>query len=127
MSRSEDPNLIWLERAASATGEIHSITGDSIAIRGQFTPGQALVVRPGARVFVITIDDADEFLDNLTAEAAENAAAAAAFDTAQSVADKVIKAAKMAVGRAAMLPSDGAQTVADAVIHAAKAAKRGNK
>ncbi|MGC7247372.1 hypothetical protein, partial [Mycobacteroides abscessus] len=64
------------------------------------------------------MDDADEFLDNLTADAAEKAAAAAAFDTAQSVADKVIKAAKMAVGRAAMLPSDGAQTVADAVIQA---------
>ncbi|MGH3953689.1 MAG: hypothetical protein ACRDTI_06600 [Mycobacterium sp.] len=127
MSRSEDPILIELERSASATGEIHSITNDSIEIRGIYTPGQALVVRPGARVFVIVAEDAEEILDRFVAEAAEDAAAGAAFDTAQSVADKVIKAAKAAVGRAAMLPSDGAQTVADAVISAAKAAKRGNK
>ncbi|SHU93681.1 Uncharacterised protein [Mycobacteroides abscessus subsp. abscessus] len=127
MSRSEDPTLVELERAASATGEIHTITTDSIEIHGIFTPGQALVVRPGARVFLIVADDADEILDGFTSDAAEDAAACAAFDTAQSVAGRVVKAAKEAVERAAPSLRDGAETVADAVIKAAEAAMRGDK
>ncbi|MBE5440171.1 hypothetical protein [Mycobacteroides abscessus] len=127
MSRSEDPTLIELEHAASATGEIHSITGGSIGIRGHFTPGQALLVRPGTRVFVITVDDADEFLDKFTADAAEDAAAGAAFDTAQSVADKLVSAAKAAVGSVDPAQRSGAESVVQAVKEAAKQAKRGNQ
>ncbi|MGW4097107.1 hypothetical protein [Mycobacterium sp. NPDC004974] len=58
MSRAENPTLRELEYDASATGEIHSITTDSIEIRGIFTPGQSLVLRPGAKVFILTADDA---------------------------------------------------------------------
>lgn len=97
MSRSEDPTLIDLENAANATGEIHSMTGDSIEIRGIFTPGQALVLRPGARVFVLAVDDAIEILDGLTADSAADAAAAAADKAAQAVTKAVVSAASQAV------------------------------
>lgn len=127
MSSSEDPTLVELEHAASATGEIHSITSGSIGIVGHFTPGQALVVRPGTRVFVITVDDADEFLDKFTADAAEDAAAAAAFDTAESVADKLVRAAKVAFGDVDPAQRSGAESVVKAVKEAAKQAKRGNQ
>lgn len=93
MSRSEDPTLIDLENAASATGEIHSMSGDSIEIRGIFTPGQALVLRPGARVFVLAVDDAIEILDGLAADAA----AAAADKAAQAVTKAVVSAASQAI------------------------------
>ncbi|GLE58625.1 hypothetical protein NJBCHELONAE_39350 [Mycobacteroides chelonae] len=97
MSRSEDPTLVNLETAASASGEIISMTGDSIEIQGIFTPGQALVLRPGARVFVLAVDDAIEILDGLTADAAAEAAAAAAAKAAHEVAKAVATAAGQAV------------------------------
>ncbi|OCB42533.1 hypothetical protein A5722_31000 [Mycobacterium vulneris] len=62
MSRAEDPTLRELECDASATGEIHSINTDSIEIRGIFTPGQALTLRPGVKVFILTADDAIDLL-----------------------------------------------------------------
>lgn len=62
MSKAEDPTLRELEYEASATGEIRSITTDSIEIRGIFTPGQSLVLRPGAKVFILTADDAIDLL-----------------------------------------------------------------
>lgn len=62
MSRAEDPILRELEYDASAVGEIHSITTDSIEIRGIFTPGQSLTLRPGVKVFILTADDAIELL-----------------------------------------------------------------
>ncbi|OCB44000.1 hypothetical protein A5721_22330 [Mycobacterium vulneris] len=88
MSRADDPILQKLEGAASATGEIHSINTDSIEIRGIFTPGQALVLRPGVKVFVLAAADAIEILDGFTSDAADAAA--------ESVADAVIKAAEKA-------------------------------
>lgn len=97
MSRSEDPTLVELEHAASATGEIQSFTTDSIAICGNFTLGQGLVLRPGARVFVLAVDDAIEILDGLVADAAADDAAAAAVKAAREVTKAVIAAATQAV------------------------------
>lgn len=65
---AENLTLQMLEYEASAYGEIHSITTDSIEIRGNFTPGQSLVLRPGAKVFVLTTDNAITVLEHHLAD-----------------------------------------------------------
>lgn len=131
MSRSEDPFIQELEHSASATGEIHSFTTDSIEIRGIFTPGQALVLRPGARVYVLAGTDAVEVIEGFIADAevaAEEGAAEKAVRAAvESFADEVVEAAKDAVSRAAPSQADGAQMLADALIAAIEKAKQGGE
>lgn len=83
----EHKTLQMLECEATAYGEIHSITTDSIEIRGDFTPGQSLVLRPGAKVFILTADDAIDVLDGF-ANAAVDAANEAAAEAARGAAKK---------------------------------------
>lgn len=99
---AENQTLQMLEYEASAYGEIHSITTDSIEIRGNFTPGQSLVVRPGARVFVLTVDDAIKVLDSHAADriaAAVDEAVEAAIETERAAVKARAQAAEKAGAR----------------------------
>lgn len=131
MSISEDPFILELQAGASAVGEIHSFTTDSIEIRGTFTLGQGLVLRPGAMVYVLTDTHAVEVIDGFIADAKEAADEGAAEEAVraavESFADEAIDAVKEAVNRAAPSHIDGAQMVADALIAAIEKAKRGDQ
>lgn len=131
MSRSEDPFILELQAGASAVGEIHSFTTGSIGIRGSFTLGQGLVLRPGAKVYVLADTDALEVINGFIADAevaAEEGAAHKAVGAAvESFASEVIEAVKDAVSRAAPSQLDGAQMVADVLIAAVETAKRGGE
>ncbi|SLC01174.1 hypothetical protein [Mycobacteroides abscessus] len=131
MSRSEDPFILELQAGASAVGEIHSFTTGSIGIRGSFTLGQGLVLRPGAKVYILADSDAVDVITGFIAdaeEAAEEGAADKAVRAAvESFADEVIEAAKDAVSQIDPSLTDGAQNVADALIAAIRKAKRGGE
>ncbi|MDM3950337.1 hypothetical protein [Mycobacteroides abscessus] len=131
MSRSEDPFILDLQAGASAVGEIHSFTTDSIEIHGIFTLGQGLVLRPGAKVYVLADTDALEVINGFIAdaqEAADEGAADKAVRAAvESFADEVIEAVRDSANRAAPSQLDGAQKLAEAVIAAIEKAKRGDE
>lgn len=131
MSISEDPFILELQAGASAVGEIHSFTTDSIDIRGTFTLGQGLVLRPGAKVYVLTDSHAVEVIDGFIADAKEAADEGAAEDAVraavESFADEAIDAVKEAVNQFEPPLIDGAQMVADALIAAIEKAKRGGE
>lgn len=131
MSISEDPFILELQAGASAVGEIHSFTTDSIEIRGTFTLGQGLVLRPGAKVYVLTDSHAVEVIEGFITDAEiaadEGAAEKAVRAAVEAFGDEVIGAAKAAVERAAPSLIDGAQMVADALIAAIEKAKRGGE
>ncbi|WP_100454734.1 hypothetical protein [Mycobacteroides abscessus] len=131
MSRSEDPFILELQAGASATGEIHSFTTESIEIRGTFTLGQGLVLRPGAKVYILADDDAVDVINGFIADAevaAEDGAAEKAVHAAvDSFADEAIEAVKDAVSQIDPSLADSAQKVADALIAAIEKAKRGDE
>lgn len=131
MSISEDPFILELQAGASAVGEIHSFTTDSIEIRGTFTLGQGLVLRPGAKVYVLTDTHAVEVIDGFIADAKEAADEGAAEEAVRaavdSFADEAIDAVKEAVNQIEPPLIDGAQMVADALIAAIEKAKRGGE
>ncbi|WP_078344045.1 hypothetical protein [Mycobacteroides chelonae] len=131
MSISEDPFILELQVGASAVGEIHSFTTDSIEIRGTFTLGQGLVLRPGAKVYVLADTHAVEVIDGFIADAKEAADEGAAEEAVraavESFADEVIDAVKEAVNQIEPPLIDGAQMVADALIAAIQKAKRGGE
>lgn len=131
MSISEDPFILELQAGASAIGEIHSFTTDSIEIRGTFTLGQGLVLRPGAKVYVLTDTHAVEVIDGFIADAREAADEGAAEEAVRaavdSFADEAIDAVKEAVNQIEPPLIDGAQMVADALIAAIEKAKRGGE
>lgn len=54
MGQSEHPALRDLRQCVNAVGEIDSVTTDCITINGIFRPGDAIEMRPGARVLVVT-------------------------------------------------------------------------
>lgn len=58
MSRQEHPSLRWLNNTGIPSGEIISVTSESIVIEGIFAPGLTHELRSGERVFVVTADDA---------------------------------------------------------------------
>ncbi|SLI18268.1 Uncharacterised protein [Mycobacteroides abscessus subsp. massiliense] len=130
MSRSEDPFILELQAGASATGEIHSFTTDSIEIRGTFTLGQGLVLRPGAKVYILADIDAVDVINGFIADAEvaaeEGAAEKAVHAAVDSFADEAIEAVKDAVSQIDPSLADGAQKVADALIAAIEKAKRGD-
>ncbi|SIJ94737.1 hypothetical protein [Mycobacteroides abscessus] len=131
MSRSEDPFILGLQAGASPTGEIHSFTTESIEIRGTFTLGQGLVLRPGAKVYILADRDAVDVINGFIAAAEEAAEEAAAEDAVRaavdSFADGAIEAVKDAVSQIDPSLSDSAQKVADALIAAIEKAKRGDE
>jgi len=131
VSISEDPFILELQAGASAVGEIHSFTTDSIEIRGTFTLGQGLVLRPGAKVYVLTDTHAVEVIDGFIADAKEAADEGAAEEAVRaavdSFADEAIDAVKEAVNQIEPPLIDGAQMVADALIAAIEKAKRGGE
>ncbi|MDO3083752.1 Uncharacterised protein [Mycobacteroides abscessus subsp. abscessus] len=131
MSRSEDPFILELQAGASATGEIHSFTTESIEIRGTFTLGQGLVLRPGAKVYILADDDAVDVINGFIADAEvaaeEGAAEKAVHAAVDSFADEAIEAVKDAVSQIDPSLADGAQKVADALIAAIEKAKRGDE
>ncbi|MDM1886485.1 hypothetical protein [Mycobacteroides abscessus] len=131
MSRSEDPFILELQAGASATGEIHSFTTDSIEIRGTFTLGQGLVLRPGAKVYILADDDAVDVINGFIADAEvaaeEGAAEKAVHAAVDSFADEAIEAVKDAVSQIDPSLADSAQKVADALIAAIEKAKRGDE
>ncbi|MBN7473101.1 hypothetical protein PROPHIGD89-1_8 [Mycobacterium phage prophi89-1] len=131
MSRSEDPFILELQAGASATGEIHSFTTESIEIRGTFTLGQGLVLRPGAKVYILADDDAVDVINGFIADAEvaaeEGAAEKAVHAAVDSFADGAIEAVKDAVSQIDPSLADSAQKVADALIAAIEKAKRGDE
>ncbi|SIF96977.1 Uncharacterised protein [Mycobacteroides abscessus subsp. abscessus] len=131
MSRSEDPFILELQAGASATGEIHSFTTDSIEIRGTFTLGQGLVLRPGSKVYILADDDAVDVINGFIADAEvaaeEGAAEKAVHAAVDSFADEAIEAVKDAVSQIDPSLADSAQKVADALIAAIEKAKRGDE
>ncbi|CPR91347.1 hypothetical protein [Mycobacteroides abscessus] len=131
MSRSEDPFILELQAGASATGEIHSFTTESIEIRGTFTLGQGLVLRPGAKVYILADDDAVDVINGFIADAEvaaeEGAAEKAVHAAVDSFADEAIEAVKDAVSQIDPSLADSAQKVADALIAAIEKAKRGDE
>lgn len=132
MSRSEDPFILELQAGASATGEIHSsFTTESIEIRGTFTLGQGLVLRPGAKVYILADTDAVGVINGFIAAAEEAAEEGAAEDAVRaavdSFADEAIEAVKDAVSQIDPSLADSAQKVADALIAAIEKAKRGDE
>lgn len=58
MSSNENPILRDLHARATAVGEIESFTTDAITIRGPFTGGVGIALRPGVRVFILDEDTA---------------------------------------------------------------------
>jgi hypothetical protein len=101
---AENLTLQMLEYEASAYGEIHSMDTDSIEIRGNFTPGQSLVIRPGAKVFVLTADNAIKVLDSHAAEriaVAVDEAVEAAIETERAAVKARAEAAEKAKAGAA--------------------------
>lgn len=58
MSREEDQTLRDVRAAATAYGEIVSATSDTITIQGWFTSGIAIELHAGARVVVLTENEA---------------------------------------------------------------------
>ncbi|SKS48175.1 hypothetical protein [Mycobacteroides abscessus] len=131
MSRSEDPFILELQAGASATGEIHSFTTESIEIRGTFTLGQGLVLRPGAKVYILADDDAVDVINGFIADAEvaaeEGAAEKAVHAAVDSFADGAIEAVKDAVSQIDPSLADSAQKVTDALIAAIEKAKRGDE
>ncbi|MDO2982002.1 hypothetical protein [Mycobacteroides abscessus] len=131
MSRSEDPFILELQAGASATGEIQSFTTESIEIRGTFTLGQGLVLRPGAKVYILADDDAVDVINGFIADAEvaaeEGAAEKAVHAAVDSFADGAIEAVKDAVSQIDPSLADSAQKVADALIAAIEKAKRGDE
>ncbi|SKM69328.1 hypothetical protein [Mycobacteroides abscessus] len=131
MSRSEDPFILELQAGASATGEIHSFTTESIEIRGTFTLGQGLVLRPGAKVYILADDDAVDVINGFIADAEVAAEEGAAEDAVRaavdSFADGAIEAVKDAVSQIDPSLADSAQKVTDALIAAIEKAKRGDE
>lgn len=131
MSRSEDPFILELQAGASATGEIHSFTTESIEIRGTFTLGQGLVLRPGAKVYILADDDAVDVINGFIADAEvaaeEGAAEKAVHAAVDSFADEAIEAVKDAVSQIDPSLADSAQKVAAALIAAIEKAKRGDE
>ncbi|WJJ56295.1 hypothetical protein [Mycobacteroides abscessus] len=131
MSRSEDPFILELQAGASATGEIHSFTTESIEIRGTFTLGQGLVLRPGAKIYILADDDAVDVINGFIADAEvaaeEGAAEKAVHAAVDSFADEAIEAVKDAVSQIDPSLADSAQKVADALIAAIEKAKRGDE
>ncbi|MBE5476954.1 hypothetical protein E3G68_004277 [Mycobacteroides abscessus] len=131
MSRSEDPFILELQAGASATGEIHSFTTESIEIRGTFTLGQGLVLRPGAKVYILADTDAVGVINGFIAaaeEAAEDVVAEKAVHAAvNSFADEAIEAVKDAVSQIDPSSADSAEKVADALVAAIGKAKRGGE
>ncbi|MEC4843345.1 hypothetical protein R2359_03300 [Mycobacteroides chelonae] len=131
MSRSEDPFILELQAGASAVGEIHSFTTDSIEIYGTFTLGQGLVLRPGAKVYVLADTDALDVINGFIADA-EDAAEEGAADKAvraavEDFADEAIDALRDTVNRLDPSLIDCGQMVADALIAAIEKAKRGDE
>jgi hypothetical protein len=55
---SEHPTFRRLQAEATAAGEIVAADAETITIRGVFSPGIVIPLHPGARVFVLTEDDA---------------------------------------------------------------------
>lgn len=131
MSRSEDPFILELQAGASATGEIHSFTTDSIEIHGTFTLGQGLVLRPGAKVYILADSDAVDVINGFIAdaeEAAEEGAAAKAGRAAvESFAGEVIDAVKDAANRTDPAQVDCVHTFANSLIAVIEKAKRGGE
>lgn len=62
---NEHPTLQKLWAEATASGEIVSVTADSITISGDFSPGLGTYeLRPGARVYVLNEHDAISLVPN---------------------------------------------------------------
>jgi hypothetical protein len=67
--RNEHPTLTFLRSEATAHGEIAAASTDAVTIEGDFTPGlSAYDFRPGARVFILTEDDAIAIFDRTGVE-----------------------------------------------------------
>jgi hypothetical protein len=60
----ENPVLRRLQSEAAAAGEIVSTDSETITIRGIFSPGIVIPLHPGARVFVLTEDDAVDLVSD---------------------------------------------------------------
>ncbi|WP_041324851.1 hypothetical protein [Mycobacterium marinum] len=60
---SEHPYLQQLHAQASAAGEIISADTTTITVEGQFPPGVVIPLHPGARVFILTEQDAIDFAE----------------------------------------------------------------
>lgn len=58
----EHPTLAELYGRGIPFGEISEVTADTITITGDFPPGDAVTLRPGTRVYVLTADDAIELV-----------------------------------------------------------------
>lgn len=56
--KHEHPTLAALYAADVAFGEIAEVTADTITITGDFRPSDAIALRPGTRVYVLTADQA---------------------------------------------------------------------
>lgn len=56
--KHEHPTLAELYAQGIPFGEIAEVTADTITITGDFRPGDAVTLRPGMRVYVLTADDA---------------------------------------------------------------------
>lgn len=66
MSRQENPTLRYLTGIGIPSGEIRSVTADTITIAGDFNPGLGIELRVGRRVYVLTDDTAIEELQAAT-------------------------------------------------------------
>ncbi|MDO3335120.1 hypothetical protein [Mycobacteroides abscessus] len=44
------------------TGEVSQFSTEGIVITGDFTPGDVITLRPGARIVILTEQDAEKFL-----------------------------------------------------------------
>ena len=62
MSRHENPVLNDLHAQDVPAGEVAEVTSTGITIAGSFNPGLAITLHPGARVYVLTEDDAIRLL-----------------------------------------------------------------
>ncbi|WP_157901324.1 hypothetical protein [Mycobacteroides franklinii] len=43
-------------------GEVSQFSTDGVVITGDFTPGDVISLRPGARIVILTEEDAERFL-----------------------------------------------------------------
>lgn len=55
---TENPALREIQASVTAYGEIESLTGDTITIDGTFYGGHAIPLHTGAKVYILTEDEA---------------------------------------------------------------------